>query len=202
LAVREQAIPSPEILQFRAVLRETSPHVWRRLLVRSDCTLITFHKIVQCAFGWSARRAFVAGIKGHRSRAAAVSNPAMITLADLCLYDKERFGYQETDQDSFSRPWRLEIRLEKKLPIEQNERYPRCIGGSGAAVPEDSGGTTAFECFRDLFTPDYILWRLAEMFDEGWKPDHVKELAGLRPWMNRVYRRREINRHLEREVRS
>jgi hypothetical protein len=93
LAVMEQATPSPEILQFRAVLCETSPHVWRRLLVRSDCTLITFHKIVQCAFGWSARRAFVADIKGHRSKAAAVSNPALITLADLCLYDKERFGY-------------------------------------------------------------------------------------------------------------
>ena len=84
----DQATPFPEILQFQAVLRETSPHVWRRLLVRSDCTLITFHKIVQCAFGWSTRRAFVADIKGHRSKAPAVSNPALITLADLARQDQ------------------------------------------------------------------------------------------------------------------
>jgi hypothetical protein len=125
----------------------------------------------------------------------------VIRLADLRLYDKERFAYQETGQDGFSQPWRVDLRLEKKLTVEKKGGYPRCIGGSGAPVPEDCGGPKAYESFHDLFTPEYILWRLAEMLDQGWKPDHVQELIHLRPWMNRTYSRREINRRLGQEVR-
>lgn len=163
-------------LQFRAVLRDTSPHVWRRLLIPSDLA-----------------------INGHRSKAAVVPDPARITLADLSLYDKESFHY-DGEQRGFHRPWRLEFRLEKRLPIEGNEHYPRCIGGSGADVPGECGGTIAYECFRDLFTPEYVDWRLAEMRKEGSKPDHAKELAPLDAWMNRKYSRRQINRRLQ-EVR-
>ena len=54
-----------------------------------------------------------------------------------------------------SRPWSFQIRLEKKLPVQEGGRYPRCIGGSGAPTPEDCGGPVAFESFQDLFTPDY-----------------------------------------------
>ena len=39
----EQAKNAIEIYQFRVVLRETSPHLWRRLLVRSDGIVNLFH---------------------------------------------------------------------------------------------------------------------------------------------------------------
>src|SRR5487761_821443 len=194
-------ITSPiEIYQFRVVLRETSPHVWRRILVPSNATLILFHRVIQTAFGWSGRRSFSFNVQGHRHKAAAVSDPGQVSLSDLRLYLKERFGYEEENADSMSRPWRLQIRLEKNFPMEEKGRYPRCVGGSGAPVPEDCGGPIALESFRDLFTPDHIVDRLAEMRDAGWKPEHVAELDQLRPWMNRVLARRDINRRLQRQA--
>jgi hypothetical protein len=189
-----------EIYQFRVVLRETSPHIWRRLLVRSDSTLITFHRVIQSAFGWSGRRGFSFNIQGHRQQAAAVSDPCQVTLGDVRLYPKERFSYDEAQEAAaMSRPWSFLIRLEKKLPLDARGRYPRCIAGSGAPVPEDCGGPLAYDSFRDLFTPDYIVHRLAELLDEGWSPEHLAELRQLRPWMDRDLARREINRRLQAE---
>lgn len=189
-----------EIYQFRIVLRETSPHIWRRLLVPSDSTLIAFHRVVQTAFGWSGRHSFSFHVQGCRHKAAAVSDPSQVSLADLGLYLKERFSYEEENTNGMKRPWRFQIRFEKKLPMEERGRYPRCVGGSGAPVPEDCGGPLAFESFRDLLTPDYIVHRLAEMLDEGWKPEHVVELRQLRPWMDRALARRDINRRLQRQA--
>jgi hypothetical protein len=186
--------------QFRVVLRETSPHIWRRLLVPSDASLILFHRVIQTGFGWSGRRSFSFHVQGHRHKAAAVSDPGQVLLSDLGLYLKERFSYEEENTDWMSRPWRFQIRLERKFPTEEKGRYPRCVGGSGAPVPEDCGGPLAFESFRDLFTSDYIVRRLAEMLDEGWKPEHVAELRQLRPWMDRSLARRDINRQLQRQA--
>jgi len=33
-----------EIYQLRVVLRETSPHIWRRFLVRSDSSIVDLHQ--------------------------------------------------------------------------------------------------------------------------------------------------------------
>jgi hypothetical protein len=156
--------------------------------------------VVQTAFGWNGRRCFSFNVQGHRHKAAAVSDPGQLLLSDLGLYLKERFSYEEEHSDGMSRRWRFQIGLEKKFPVEEKGCYPRCVGGSGAPVPEDCGGPLAFESFRDLFTPDYIVYRLAEMLDEGWKPEHVAELRQLRPWMERALARRDINRRLQRHA--
>ena len=195
-----QTTSSIEIYQFRIVLRETSPHLWRRLLVASDSTLIVFHRVIQTAFGWSGRRSFSFNVQGHRRKAAAVSDPRQVSLSDLGLYLKERFSYEEESTQGMSRPWRFQIRLEKKFPMEEKGRYPRCVGGSGAPLPEDCGGPRAFESFRDVFTPDYLTHRLGEILNGGWTPKHVAELRQLRPWMHRALSRREINRQLQRQA--
>src|SRR3954471_24691943 len=140
-----------EIYQFRIVLRETSPPVWRRLLLPSDGTLIAFHQILQTAFGWSGRRPFSFHLQGHRSQAALRNDPRQVTLADLRLYEKERFAYREETRDATRQLWQFDVRLEKKLAPKESESYPRCTGGSGAPVPEDCGGPLAWESFRDLF---------------------------------------------------
>ena len=49
---------SIELSQFCIVLRETSPHIWRRFLVRSDSSIVDLHQTIQITFGWSSRRVF------------------------------------------------------------------------------------------------------------------------------------------------
>ena len=48
------------------MLCETSPHIWRRFLVRSDSSIVDLHQIIQIAFGWSGRQAFAFEVQGHR----------------------------------------------------------------------------------------------------------------------------------------
>ena len=36
-----------EIYQLRVVLRETSPHIWRRFLVRNDSSIVDLHLTIQ-----------------------------------------------------------------------------------------------------------------------------------------------------------
>ncbi len=42
-----------EVYQLRIWIRKISPQIWRRLLVRSDSTIVQFHDTLQIAFGWN-----------------------------------------------------------------------------------------------------------------------------------------------------
>lgn len=41
------------VYQLRVRLREISPMIWRRLLVRSDSTISDLHYTLQIAMGWT-----------------------------------------------------------------------------------------------------------------------------------------------------
>jgi hypothetical protein len=47
-----------DIYQFLSVLRDTSPHIWRRVLVPSDSSLVDLHQTIQIAFGWNGGQVF------------------------------------------------------------------------------------------------------------------------------------------------
>ena len=149
----EPAQNSIEIYQLRVVFRETSPHIWRRFLVRSDSSIVDLHQTIQTAFGWSGRRAFTFEVQGHRQGIRLEGDVREMLLADFRLYVKERFTYTYNTAEQESRPWRFAIHLEQKLNIDARQHYPRCIGSVGAPPPELSGGPIAFESLRDLFTP-------------------------------------------------
>jgi len=185
-----------EIYQFRVVLRETSPHIWRRFLVRSASSLVDLHQTIQIAFGWSGRRAFAFKVQGHRHGVQLEGDAREMRLADFRLYVKERFTYTYNTVDQESRSWRFAIRLEQKLAVDARQHYPRCIGGVGAPPPELCGGPIAFESLRDLFTPEYVVWRTEEMRAEGWKAEHEEELRHLQLWIHRKLDRRAINQQL------
>jgi Plasmid pRiA4b ORF-3-like protein len=42
-----------EVYQLHVWIRQISPMVWRRLLVRSDSTLADLHHTLQIVFGWT-----------------------------------------------------------------------------------------------------------------------------------------------------
>ena len=190
-----------EIYQLRVVLRETSPHLWRRFLVRSDSSIIDLHKTIQIAFGWSGRRSFAFEVQGYRRGVRREGDAREMLLADFRFYVKERFAYIYNTAERESRPWRFEVRLEQTLALDGRQHYPRCIGGVGAPPPELCGGPIAFESLRDLFTPEYVAWRTEEMRAEDWIAEHDEELRQLQPWIQRKLDRRVLNQQL-RQVRK
>jgi hypothetical protein len=185
-----------EIYQLRVVLRETSPHIWRRFLVRSDSSIVDLHQTIQITFGWSGRRVFAFEVQGHRQGVRREGDPHQIRLSDFRFYVKERFTYTYNNTEQESRPWQFAIRLEQKLVLDARQHYPRCIGGVGASPPERCGGPIAFERLRDLFTPEYVVWRTKEMRAEGRTVEHDAELRQLQLWMHRKLDRRVINQQL------
>ncbi len=197
------AAASTEIYQFRVVVRDTSPHPLRRLLVNSDTTLAEFYHTLQIAFGWTGSRPCRFLIRG---KAHEINSPGgqdevdQLRLADFHFLRKERFLY-EYDVDSNGRSrWRHQVRFAPPRPVEPERLYPVCLGGVGSAPPENCGGPKGVAEFRALFTPDYILHRLAAILDAGVTETGIAELQHLRPWIPlHEFDRRTLNRKLKLE---
>lgn len=190
-----------EIYQYRVVLRDTSPHLWRRLRVNSNITVADFHRTLEVAMGWSGSRPYRFLLRG---RIHGINSPGgqndvnHLRLADFHFLPKERFLY-EYDVGSNDRPrWQHQVRFERALPVEPQRLYPVCIGGVGAAPPENCGGPKGLAEFRALFRPSYILHRLAALLDGGLSEKGIEELHYLRPWITlNEFNRRAVNRKLK-----
>lgn len=178
------------------MLRETSPPIWRRFLVRSDSSLVDLPQTSQIAFGWSGRRAFVFEVQGYRQGVRLEGHAREMRLADFRLSVKERFAYTYTTTKQARRPGRFELRLEQKLARDVRQHYPRCIGGRGAPPPERCGGAVAFESLCELFTPEYVVGWTKERRAEGWRAEPDEELRQLQPWIQRQLDRRASNQQL------
>jgi Plasmid pRiA4b ORF-3-like protein len=56
----------PHVYQLRIVLWGTSPLIWRRMLVHSDASLATLHKVLQILFAWSDEHLHCFHIQGNK----------------------------------------------------------------------------------------------------------------------------------------
>ncbi len=132
--------------QFKVVLRDVSPMVWRRLLLRSDQSIADLHYAIQIAMDWSdqhlncfrihAKDYGVAHIGGN----SFADNADHVFLGSFRFRIRERFLYEYDFYDH----WVHEIRLEKKLPLSAKRFYPVCVGGAHVAPTEDCGGARAY----------------------------------------------------------
>src|SRR2546427_5803416 len=134
-----QPIEPSTIYQLRIVLREISPLIWRRLLVRSDTTLAHLHTMLQIAFDWSDEQLHTFHIHGKDSGSTG-ADTRPVRLSTLRLRRGERFRYVY----DYGAHGQCDIRLEAMLPRESTRFYPVCIAAKRAAPPEESGGAWAY----------------------------------------------------------
>jgi len=131
--------------QLRIALRETSPPVWRRVLVPADLTLEHLHLVIQAAMGWSdthlhafrrgdvvwAPPGFHDDIR-HRSTRG-------VPLSSVLHRPGDRLSYMYDFGDSWGHDVTLEELTDEPCP------RPRCIAGRRACPPEDCGGVHGYE---------------------------------------------------------
>jgi hypothetical protein len=134
------------ILRIKFWLTGISPMVWRRILAPSSFTLRELHGVIQVAMGWEGIHLYDFQLRAARygSREVAAASPD-VTLAALRFRKGERFIYEY----DLNIPWRHEVRIEDRLPLEVRKTYPLCTGGGGACPPEDCGGPASFMARRD-----------------------------------------------------
>jgi hypothetical protein len=192
------------VYQLRVWLREISPAIWRRLLVRSDSTIADLHYTIQIAMGWTDFHLHQFIIHGKRygvSRVGGIwfaDDPHKVRLCDLQLREKGRFLYEY----DFGDLWQHEIRVEKKLTLDPKKAYPVCIGGVRLAPPEDCGGPWAFMELRQQYSFYNIAERLMEIVEsedlEECRDDYREEVAEFLYWLKAdKFPRRNVNRRLK-----
>ncbi len=129
-----------KVYQLRVYLRQISPMIWRRLLVRSDSSIADLHYTLQIAMGWDDLHLHQFIIRGKRygeSRMGGLSfsdNPRRIRLGDFRFRLKERFLYEY----DFTDGWQHEIRIENELSLD-----PKKLIRSVSGVPEQHRPKTA-----------------------------------------------------------
>jgi Plasmid pRiA4b ORF-3-like protein len=219
-AEKNQATAS--VYQLKVSLRDISPLIWRRLLVRSDTSIAHLHAMLQTAMGWEdlhLHRFRVHGKEYGIYRAGGMlfdDDPFQVRLSDFKLRASERFVY-EYDMGDF---WRHDIRLERILPLDPRKTYPVCTAGAADCPPEDCGGPWGYRSLMEeqllslLQAREDVLLvaqRLLECSEGGPRPtsDDAEFLAALERMRDRLedapiaFDRRAVNtalRKLRKEI--
>jgi hypothetical protein len=155
-------IPLRCIYQIKITLKGIRPPIWRRVLVRDDINLYTFHRIIQVAMGWegSHHHKFISdsvqyGIVNDRND---MENERDYKLNKV-LHDKStnlEYDY------NFSNGWIHKVQLEKIRPYATKEQLPSCIEGKRTCPPDDCGGTSSYQYFLDIKNnPEHVDYDLA-----------------------------------------
>jgi hypothetical protein len=184
-----QAIPP--IYKLHIWIRQISPMIWRRMLVRSNSSIAQLHDIIQIAFGWSDSHLHRFRIHGRDYGISRPGGPGFVQdarqvlLADFQFRRNERFLYEYDFGDS----WQHEVRIEAALPEEPRRSYPVCVGGQPRAPPEECGGPWAFLQRRDAvpFRVSEHLEQLVECVEAGDREairDQLEDIESLREWLN------------------
>jgi hypothetical protein len=202
--------PPVAVYQLHVWLREISPMVWRRLLVRSDTTIAALHDVLQIVMGWADEHLHRFVIHGKDYGVAQLGgisfadDPTRVRLADFGFRPRERFLYEY----DFGDGWQHVVRVERICPVEGHRASPVCVGGARACPPEDCGGPWAYLALRQHFHPVFVARRLAEIFSAVLAADprgrvrdvlgnDLEELPELRRWaMADRFDRRRVNRRL------
>lgn len=201
------------VYQLRIWIRGISPAIWRRLLVRSDSTIADLHQTLQIAFGWEDWHLHQFLIRGKRYGVTKsggmtfVDNPRHIQLGDFQFRVRERFVYEY----DFYAAWEHEIRVLKRLTMEQKKSYPCCIGGARQGPPErsccyttssDSGPAFRFMQLRQHYSVPYMTMRLLEIIEgddlETCPQDYQDEIRPFQYWLSaEQFSRQELNERLK-----
>jgi len=195
-----------EIYQIRIYIRQISPLIWRRLLVRSDSTIADLHYTLQLAFGWSNSYLHQFLIRGKSygiTYAGGISfsdNPYKVTLKEFDFDLKERFIYEY----NFIAGWELEIRVEKIVPLNPKKIYPVCIDGAKTSPNESCDGPLAYMEFKQSYSPFLIESRILDiLFDEELSneekiEDTQQQIETFHYWSNtEEYDKSTINKRLK-----
>ena len=156
------------VYRLKISLTETSPQIWRRVLVKSDTPLLVLHNIIQVLFDWNdmhmhefslplpplphtvplEQRVFAPTRRLFRDGqyAAAMNDPwnsaedeRHFTVGQLLKAVRHKLEYMY----DFGDQWHHLIQVEAIEPATQanSANLPLCTGGRCAAPAEDSGGT-------------------------------------------------------------
>jgi hypothetical protein len=157
------------------------------LLVSGDVTLLELHRIIQMAMGWtnSHLHQFIIDDEYYsipsEDNWEPVIDESKYLLAEIASVEGRRFVYEYDFGDS----WEHEILVEKILPADPSETYPRCLKGKRACPPEDVGGVWGYDDFLEAIRnpaheehESYLEWVGGDFDPEDFDLEKTNEMLG------------------------
>ena len=162
------------IYHFYIELEESSPLVWRKIVVPANYSLYQLHVAFQGAFGWENSHLFQFcekdlgdpagyGIPDDFDSDTKVLDAKKTKMIKIFKAPGQRYHYIY----DFGDYWRHLIKFEKIEAKEMDRPY--CLAGEGACPPEDVGGMHGYQ----------------EML-EAFKKPGAKEKEEFRQWLGLV----------------
>lgn len=187
-------------MAFKITLNDSTPRVWRRILVPASYSFFDLHCAIQNAMGWTDGHLHAFRIdtrsqpkekrKGARSEYISIEYPN--PEADDFGFDrdarderKERIAdwFEKRIQQcvyeyDFGDGWDHTVLFEGETPCEPDAVYPQCTGGKNACPPEDCGGVGGYDDLQSVLKnpnheeyEDMREWLLLDE-DEEFDPKH------------------------------
>ena len=144
------------IYQFKVVLQDAKPPIWRRIQVPESYNFWDLHCAIQDAMGWSDCHLHSFTVRRDQKQPLSADIHIGIPSEDdfekilpgwdvpvKKYYTKE--GQQSLYWYDFGDDWKHTVLLEKVLPRDIGAKYPQCIAGKRACPPDDCGGVWGYE---------------------------------------------------------
>jgi hypothetical protein len=141
------------IYQIKLIVLDIRPAIWRRILLRSDVTLVRLHKIIQALMGWYAYHLYQYKIVGRihappREDDAEYGEGESVRIKMSTIFargiDNMLYEYD------FGDGWQVSIQLEGELPASAQKWDAIAIDGARRGPPEDSGGPYGYQRMLDV----------------------------------------------------
>jgi hypothetical protein len=199
-----------KIYQFKIHIKDITPMIWRRFLIKSNSTLKDLHYVIQILMGWTdyhlnefmihGCRYTIPNMIGNTSGGGRYGSKIYVSEFKLRKNSKFLYSYD------FTAGWEFEIRLEEIDISQENKTYPVCISGSGASPEEECGGPQRFVALKDHWyyksykiATDFFV-AVADKKNSGKRVEKIFNISVLREaqyWLNiNKYERREVNKFL------
>lgn len=188
--IKPKAAMKRRIYQFKVVLKDISPDIWRRFQVWENCTLDQLHRVLQITVGWENYHLYEFRVgrlmyrDPHPENERKFRDPRRTRLCDILSGVGVEFEYLY----DFGDGWRHSLLLESILLPTPGAFYPRCIAGERSGPPEDSGGHWGYENYlRAMADPEH--------------EEHEDMMAWRGPFDSERFSIQSVNRHLEKKFR-
>lgn len=186
-------------VQLKISLKNSSPPIWRRVLVNSSISFLELHYTIQIAMGWGNFHLYEFKIGNYRigiidedfddpeSGDFEIIDANAITLDEvLSKAEVKSFSYIY----DFGDGWMHSIVVEKTMPLDPDKYYPVCIKGKLNCPPEDCGGLYGYYNLLEIISnkkhPEYK--NMVEWMGGGFDPtefdvedvnENLKDIEGF-----------------------
>jgi hypothetical protein len=195
------------VYQFKVMLRNIRPLIWRRIQVWDDMTLAHLHRALQIVMGWEDCHL-------HEFRISDKIYAVPDSDDERKIIDVERTRIHDVIQQvgtefeyvyDLGDHWQHSLQLEAILQPAPDTSYPLCIAGERNCPPEDVGGSGGYEDYLEAMADpeheehdDMVAWR--GPFDpEAFSVERINRQLekNFRPVRQETLRERRDLRHLQ-----